>query len=167
MDTDLANIEEERQMRVARRRQIHEFEGALRQLPGAVSQRLSGTYENDLCPLTHTIIDGIYSREIFIPKGVAIVGEIHRTGFINFMLRGELALTTAESSEVRFLKAPTYMASEPGIQKVAYALEDTTWVTVHRTDKTDIKEIEQDLIVMTHDELPDDVKERLLICQRQ
>ena len=47
---------------------------------------------------------------------------------------------------IKTLKAPHYGITEPGTQRVIYSKTDCTFVTVHATDKTDIKEIEKEVI---------------------
>ena len=36
-------------------------------------------------PLKHTFTTGVYSREIFLPKGSIVVGKIHRHDHLNFI----------------------------------------------------------------------------------
>ena len=58
-------------------------------------------------------------------------------------------------------EAPATFISEAGVQKVVYCHEDTRWQTVHVTNKTDLVEIEKDVIVET-----DNQKEILTILER-
>ena len=43
--------------------------------------------DTDLCPLKHSFADGQYVREMFIPKGVMIIGKIHKHSHPNFLLK--------------------------------------------------------------------------------
>ena len=118
--------------------------------------------DSDLCPLTHTFSDGIYTREIFIPKGVVIVGKIHKTEHPNFIMSGRVRVTCSKTDECIEIKAPCYFISSPGLQKAVLALEDTTWVTIHKTDSTDLEEIEEEVIAKTYEELPEELKKEIL-----
>jgi hypothetical protein len=53
-------------------------------------------------------------------------------------------VTTDEG--VRDIEAPAVVISSPGTKRAVLALEDSVCLTVHRTDKTDLAEIEAELI---------------------
>ncbi len=106
------------------------------------------------CPVTHRFANGCYLREIFMKKGTTIVGKIHATEHFNVILTGDVTVVTAEWTK-RF-KAPHTFISGAGIQKVVYIHEDCQWQTLHVTDKTDVNEIEKDVIVEGYDQLETD-----------
>lgn len=118
---------------------ILNFQDMLMQHPDAVFG------DSKLCPLKHSFADGQYVREIFLPKGVAIVGKIHKHSHPNFLLKGKVSVFT-EHEGVKHLEAPLSMISLAGTKRVVFAHEDTVWITVHKTDKTDLKEIEEEII---------------------
>jgi quercetin dioxygenase-like cupin family protein len=109
--------------------------------------------------LKHNFAEGVYVREIFIPKGSLIVGKIHKHSHPNFLMKGEVSVLTEEGP--KRLKAPLSMISPAGTKRVVYAHEDTVWITVHVTKKTNLKKIEKDIIAKTYAELPDADKEVL------
>jgi quercetin dioxygenase-like cupin family protein len=113
-----------------RRAQIFALEAALSQHPDAVFG------DSDLCPLTHTFADGVYVREIFIPKGTVLTGHIHKYAHPNFLMRGEVIVVTEHGGR-EHLKAPLSMISPPGTKRAVWALEDTVWITVHVTAERD------------------------------
>lgn len=135
------------------RKDIINLESEIRKRPDA----LIG--DNSHCPLKHSFADGIYVREIFIPKGTLIVGKIHKHSHPNFLLHGEVSVMTEEGPKK--LKAPLSMISPPGTKRVVYAHEDCVWITVHRTNKTNLKKIEKEVIAKTYHELPN-VDKRIL-----
>lgn len=92
---------------------------------------------------THSWIDGVYAREIFIPKGTLLTGRIHKHACISIMSKGEKT-TITEDGAIR-LKAPFATVSKPGIKRVGFAHEDTIWTTIHATDERDLKKLENDL----------------------
>lgn len=101
-------------------------------------------------PVTHHFSDGVYVREIFMPKGMIIVGKIHKTRHLNIIQQGRcLVVTPTRKLEVR---GPATFESHPGEQKVVYMLEDTVWSTVHVTDSKDLVEIEEHCISNEYDE---------------
>jgi hypothetical protein len=106
------------------RARISQLEQTLAQIPGAVFG------DSDLCPLKHSFGDGVYVREIFLPKGTVLMGKIHKHAHPNFLMRGEVLVVT-ESGGREHLKAPLAMISQPGTKRAVVALEDTVWITVH------------------------------------
>jgi hypothetical protein len=112
------------------RAQIFALEQALSQHPDAVFG------DSDLCPLTHSFADGVYVREIFIPKGTVLTGKIHKYSHPNFLMQGEVIVVTEHGGR-EHLKAPLAMISRAGTKRAVYALEDTVWITVHVTSERD------------------------------
>ena len=95
-------------------------------------------------PLTHRFSDGIYIREIFMPKGMIVVGHVHNTKHMNIVLTGKAKVWDGES--VKDITAPYTFESNSGIRKVLYIEEDMIWQTIHVTNETDIFELEEVLI---------------------
>lgn len=129
-----------------KRGDILELEGALSKVDGAVFG------DSALCPLKHSFADGVYVREIFIPKGTVLTGKIHRHSHPNFLMSGEVIVVT-EGGGREHLKAPQSIISEAGTKRAVLALEDTIWVTVHVTDETDLKKIEDFVIAPSYEDL--------------
>jgi len=103
------------------------------------------------CPVTHRFTPGCYLREILMPKGTRIIGKIHATEHFNILLTGRVTVLTAEGVEE--ITAPHTFISKAGVQKVVYIHEDCIWQTVHVTDKTDLEEIEKEVICEDYDHL--------------
>lgn len=91
----------------------------------------------------HTLIDGVYTRTLFIPKDSVLVGKIHLKECVNIVAKGDISVLT-ETGMGRF-KAGHVAVSGPGIQKVGYAHEDTVFINVFRTELTDIDKIEAEI----------------------
>jgi hypothetical protein len=94
-------------------------------------------------PVEHTLIDGVYTRTLFIEKGSLLVGQIHLKECVNIVAKGDISVLT-ETGSGRF-KAGHVAVSGPGIQKVGYAHEDTVFINVFRTDETEIAKIETEI----------------------
>jgi hypothetical protein len=102
-------------------------------------------------PFTETLVDGLYTRTLLIPKGCTLVGKIHKKPCVNIVAKGDISIAT-ETGQMR-VQAGYTVTSPAGIQKVGYAHEDTIFINVFRTDETDIGKIEADLIAPNFDAL--------------
>jgi quercetin dioxygenase-like cupin family protein len=142
------------ELREIQRDDILDFEGHLSKHPGAVFG------DNDQFPLKHSFAEGVYVREIFIPKGSILTGKIHRHSHPNFLMKGEVIVVTEHQGR-EHLKAPLSMISKPGTKRAILALEDTVWVTVHVTSETDLKKIEDYVIAPSYEALEASSKEAL------
>lgn len=127
------------------RQAICELEDKMRQHPMAING------DSPLLPLKHTFGDGIYVRDLFIPKGTLVVGKIHRKPTLNFLLSGEITVLTEDG--VKRLKAPMYFIAPAGSKKVGYTHEDTVWINVHATKETDLEKIEEEVIAKSYEDL--------------
>lgn len=129
------------------RERIMDFEDKLAQHPDAVLG------DADICPLTHKFTDGIYVREIFIPKGTYIVGKIHKHEHPNFLMSGTVEVVT-ESGGFETLKGPLSMISPAGTKRALRAITDLVWITVHHnpTNTQDLAELEKIVIAPSFDE---------------
>ena len=113
---------------------------------------IGGTRDTEtISPLNHYHCKGTYAREIFIAKGTVMIGKIHRHEHINVISQGSCWVTTEAGTEL--LTAPLTFISLPHIKRAVYAVEDTVWTTVHPTDKTDLKELEDEIIAPSYSDL--------------
>lgn len=97
------------------------------------------------CPVKHHFAPGSYGREMTLPAGLVVVGKIHKHAHINVISKGRVLVFT-EQEGVLELAAPCTFVSSPGTKRVVHVLEETVWTTVHVTDKTDLAEIEREVI---------------------
>jgi len=104
-----------------------------------------------VCPLKHTFVDSGYVREIFLPKGMLFVTKIHKKTHPYFIMSGDVSVLTEEG--IVRLKGPYHGITTAGTKRVIYTHEDTVWITVHSTLKTDLKEIEEELIAKDFNEM--------------
>jgi len=130
------------------REKIMAIQGAISKIPGAMFGN------NEMCPLNHIFADGVYIREIFIPKNFLGVGRIHKHSHGNFLMKGEVTVLT-ESGGIERIKAPRSMVSLPGTKRVLYTHEDCIWITVHANPKEirDIEELEKMIVAEDYEEL--------------
>ena len=104
------------------------------------------------CPVQHHFAPGAYGREMTIPAGLVVVGKIHKHAHINVISKGRVQVFT-EQEGVLELAAPCTFVSSPGTKRVVHVLEETVWTTVHVTDKTDLAEIEREVIATDFSEV--------------
>ena len=97
----------------------------------------------------HHFSNGVYAREIRVPKGTALVGEIHLKSQLHVLSKGKVIVATDEG--VRTLEAPMTYVSPAGVKRIGYVLEDLVWTTIHATDETDVDEIKKELIAPSYD----------------
>jgi len=95
-------------------------------------------------PVKHTFADGCYIREIFNPAGLLIITAIHKKKHPFFLMEGEMSILTDDGT--MHIKAPHHGVTLPGTKRVIYTHTDCVFITVHATESTDIKEIEEEVI---------------------
>jgi hypothetical protein len=92
----------------------------------------------------HYFSEGMYCRKLIRPAGTLIVGKVHKKAHFFLCAKGEIIAWT--ESGMRTLRAGDIIESQPGTKRVTYAISDAIGITVHKTDKTDLHEIEAELI---------------------
>lgn len=96
----------------------------------------------------------LYGRQLSLPAGTVVIGKIHKHPVINVLLKGKLHVVSENGK--RTVEAPCMYASEPGVKRVAYVIEDCVWANVLMTkhdseEKLDL--IEQDHIAKSYEDL--------------
>lgn len=114
-------------------RKIVELEGVLK------------TMEPHEPDLRHHFGGGVYVRELRLPGGVVATGKMHRHESMNILVSGTVRITTDEG--VREIEGYGVFSSRPMTKKAVYAVTDCIILNVHPTDKTDLNDIEKELIV--------------------
>jgi len=95
--------------------------------------------------LIHHFADGIYGRELHLPKGTILTGAIHRGRTLNIIPKGRIQVS-AVGEVPRIIEAPACFVSEAGSRRAGIALEDTIWINVHASEETDLGKLEAELI---------------------
>lgn len=122
------------------RDKVFAAEEYMKTLPSAVDQ----------CKLVHHFSKGIYARELHIPAGILLTGQIHKYPQLNILSKGRMSVLTEEG--VREVEAPFTVSSPAGTKRIAYAHTDCVWTTILPTDETDIEEIEKYFIAKDENE---------------
>ena len=107
-------------------------------------------------PIREFFSEGTYGREIFIPKGTCLVGEIHATEWIIVVSRGKIKVVSEEGiSIVDATEKPVTFISPAGVKRAGYALEDTWWTGFRYTGDLTTEEIRKEHLVSSYDLLED------------
>jgi hypothetical protein len=77
-----------------------------------------------------------------VPKGTLISGKTHATETIGVMTKGKMRIWGEDGIAIT-VEAPYTHVGKIGYKRVGFAVEDVEWVTIHRTDSTDLEEIER------------------------
>jgi hypothetical protein len=112
--------------------QINRLQGEMMKMPQAE------------LPTEHYFSDGMYCRKLRRPAGTLIVGKVHKKDHFFLCAAGEI-IAWSEKGMVT-MRAGDIIESKAGTKRVTLAVEDSIGVTFHRTDKTDLNEIESELI---------------------
>lgn len=110
--------------------------------------------------LKHTFAGGVYMREMFVPKGVLMVGKVHLTADPYVLVSGSMRVFTPEGGVVT-LTAPLTGITKAGIKKVGYVLEDSHWINYHKLTDAEEEAIkdgmsEADLVEMIESRILED-----------
>ena len=124
--SDLANIAPSRE-------QIEQLQAEMVKMPQA-----------DLQTEHYFSESGLYCRKVFRPAGTLIVGKVHKHHHLFLCAMGEIIAWTENG--MKRLQAGDVVESKPGTKRVTLAVTDAIGMTVHRTDKTDLDEIEAELV---------------------
>jgi quercetin dioxygenase-like cupin family protein len=111
---------------------------------GNLQVELSKLPQADGMVTEHFFADGMYSRRVFRKAGTLIVGKVHLKDHFFICTKGEIIAWTENG--MKKLSAGDIIECKSGTKRVTLATMDSIGVTVHKTDKTDLDEIEAELI---------------------
>ena len=126
-----------------RRKEIYQIEEYMHSIPGTVDDK--HMHEMDMEPV-HRFVAGLYHRELTIPPNTVVVGKRHAIEHIVMLTVGECLCFTERGMEE--MKAPMTFISPAGEKRIVVTRDKScTWVTLHPTDKTDLKDVEDEVII--------------------
>ena len=123
----------------------------LRELISLIEAELKASGEGIELPVNHHFSKDVYAREMIMPKGVLLVGKIHKYQNLNILASGEVSVLSVDG--VKRVKAPYTFVATAGAKRVIYSHEDTVWVTIHGTGETDVDKIEEQFIAKNYEEV--------------
>jgi hypothetical protein len=101
------------------------------------------------CKVVEHFSYGVYARELHIPAGTLLTGEIHKLENLNILSQGEISVLVGE--EVQRIAAPFTVVSPPGTKRIAYAHTDCIWTTIHGTFETNTDKIKEFFIASSEE----------------
>jgi len=113
-------------------------------------------------PVFHYFSRGVYAREIHIPAGTLLTGEIHKFENLNILSKGDISVMTDDG--VKRVQAPFTIVSPPGTKRIALAHTDCIWTTIHGTFLKDVDKIKKIFIAETEEEYLEHCKRLELIA---
>lgn len=105
-------------------------------------------------PVNHYIHGGMYAREITIPKGIILTGQIYKFDHFDIMISGDITVST-DDDEPRRLTGFNLFKGMSGKKRAGYAHEDTHWITFHPYDGESGEDIQKFITAENFDELND------------
>ena len=111
---------------------------------GRLQEEISKLPQADGMITDHFFADGMYSRRVFRKAGTLIVGKVHLKDHFFICTKGEIIAWTEKG--LKKLSAGDIIECKQGTKRVTLATMDSIGTTVHRTNKTDLDEIEAELI---------------------
>lgn len=135
-------------------RQRKEFREKITELEEAILsvQGTTGEVMHKANPVKHTFAGGCYIREIYNPAHELIVTKIHKKEHPFFLMKGEMSILTEEG--IQNIKAPYQGVTKPGTKRAIYTHEECTFITVHATNNTTIKDVEDEVVCTKYEDLP-------------
>lgn len=92
----------------------------------------------------HYFNGGMYCRKVSRKAGTLIVGKVHKIDHFFLCAAGSICVWT--EAGMKTLNAGDVIESKAGTKRATLALTDSIGITFHRTDKTDLKDLEDELI---------------------
>ena len=107
-------------------------------------------------PLVHRFTPGLYTRQITMPAGSAVVSREHKTEHPFFISKGKVAVVSENEGRVVY-EAPYSGVTTPGTRRILLVMEETIWTTVHANpeNETDPDKIVEDVTVESSNPLID------------
>lgn len=103
------------------------------------------------CPVIHIFTPGLYLREMNVPRGTLLTSKIHKTEHPFILSKGTVRIWL--DGDVFAISAPYCGITKPGTRRIIYAIEDSTWTTMHSNPDNE-NEIEiEERIIEKHDNI--------------
>ena len=103
-------------------------------------------------PIKHSFADQLYIRQMDMKAGHIVIGAIHNHKHVWFLMSGRVIINN--NGDIIEHVAPCYTISEPGSKRLIYAVEDSTFVNVHKnpSNTENIEELEETIVSFRQDE---------------
>lgn len=99
-------------------------------------------------PSEHFFTTGLYTRQTLLPEGTVAVGKRHRDRTLNVLIKGSMTVAMDDDPAHKvLLTAPCAFESEAGVKKAVYCHTECIILNVHRSEETDLRKLEEELIM--------------------
>jgi len=144
-----------KEVSINQREKILEFERSLINIADGVNIEGDGksiVTDGKIAPIKHAFADSVYIRQMDMVKDTIVVGAIHKHLHVWFLLKGHVTVTTEDTTEDYI--APCYVISTPGVKRVILAIEDSTFVNIHKnpSNTQDIDQLEKEIVALNYEE---------------
>ena len=93
----------------------------------------------------HNFSDGLYAKEMHIPKDAFVMQHKHDYSHLSILAKGRVLVKVDD--EVNEVVAPACLNIVAGKHHSIMALEDSVWFCIHATEETDSNNIDEVLIM--------------------
>jgi hypothetical protein len=108
-----------------------------------MENQIVGNHCEAICRVDDKIIDSMYIRTCYAPKGTLVVGCGHKKDGISILEKG--AIRQIDGDDKYDIVAPCKLFTSAGTQRMAYAIEDTIYTTIHRVESDNCEDAEKEL----------------------
>jgi hypothetical protein len=159
---DISKFLEYQENKLKFQKKVKEFETALSDFSTETGQdkNLPAIQGYEEGYVTHDFADGQYIRAITMPKGLVVSTKIHAKNHPFFVMKGKCSVYTEDGMQT--IEAPYHGITYSGTKRLLYIHDECVWITVHRTDKLSVEEVEEEVIAKDFDE-----KDFLMIDTKQ
>ena len=110
-------------------------------------------------PVISNNINGMYTRQIMIPRDTLLTGRVHIEDYVDIMLSGDISIATPDG--VKRYTGYNVFHGKAGRKRAGYAHEDTHWITVHNTHISDGDVFKETMTVRTLQEFKTIMEKKL------
>ena len=140
-------------LEIRRRKEFRDNINELEEDVKAVDGGMTGELLHKANPVKHTFAGGCYVREIYNPANELIITKIHKKEHPFFLMKGEMSILTEDG--IQHIKAPYQGITKVGTKRAIYTHEECIFITVHATDSTSIKDVEEEVVCTRYEDLPE------------
>jgi vacuolar-type H+-ATPase subunit I/STV1 len=161
-EKEISSFLQEKENKLKFQNKVKEFEAALSDFSTKTDQdkNLASLQGYEEGYVKHDFADGQYIRSITMPEGLVVATKIHAKNHPFFVMKGKCSVFTENGMET--IEAPYQGITYSGTKRLLYIHEECIWTTVHRTDKLNVEDVEEEIIAKNFEE-----KEFLTIDTKQ
>lgn len=108
-----------------------------------IHHQLVGTFAVDP-KIVHNFSDGLYAKQMTIPKGFAAGQHAHTFNHLSILATGKVIVSTDGGEQI--FEAPACIEIKKQVNHMITALEDSVWFCIHATNETNVDRVDEVLI---------------------